>query len=40
MEHWKVNVPVYLNFFNRPDTFQYVFEAVREAKPSVLFFVL
>lgn len=37
MEHWKVNVPVYLNFFNRPDTFQYVFEAVREAKPSVLF---
>lgn len=37
MENWKVNVPVYLNFFNRPDTFQYVFEAVREAKPSVLF---
>lgn len=37
MNHWKVNVPVYLNFFNRPDTFQYVFEAVREAKPSVLF---
>lgn len=37
MEHWKINVPVYLNFFSRPDTFQYVFEAVREAKPSVLF---
>lgn len=37
MEHWKVNVPVYLNFFSRPDTFQYVFDAVREAKPSVLF---
>lgn len=37
MEHWKVNVPVYLNFFNRPDTFQYVFESVRKAKPSMLF---
>lgn len=37
MEHWKVNVPVYLNFFSRPETFQYVFDAVREAKPSVLF---
>lgn len=37
MEHWNVNVPVYLNFFSRPDTFQYVFEAVRKAKPSILF---
>ena len=38
MEHWKVDIPVYLNFFNRPDTFQYVFEAVRTVKPSILFF--
>lgn len=37
MEQWKIDVPVYLNFFNRPDTFQYVFDAVRKAKPSVLF---
>lgn len=32
-----VDVPVYLNFFCRPETFQYVFNAVREARPSVLF---
>lgn len=37
MEKWKVDVPVYLNFFNRPDTFGQVFEAVRRAKPSKLF---
>lgn len=37
MEKWKVDVPVYLNFFNRPDTFELVFEAVRRAKPSKLF---
>lgn len=32
-----VDVPVYLNFFNRPDTFAKVFEAVRIARPSKLF---
>lgn len=37
MEKWEIDVPVYLNFFNRPDTFQYVFEAVKKAKPSKLF---
>ena len=37
MEKWKIDVPVYLNFFSRPDTFQHVFEAVRKARPSVLF---
>lgn len=37
MKPYKVNVPVYLNFFCRPDTFRYVFDAVREARPSVLF---
>lgn len=37
MKNWKVDVPVYLIFFNRPDTFSQVFEAVRQAKPSKLF---
>lgn len=37
MEKWKVDVPVYVNFFNRPDTLEKVFAAVREAKPSKLF---
>ena len=37
MEKWKIDVPVYLNFFNRPDTFKYVFDAVKQAKPSKLF---
>ena len=32
-----IDIPVYLNFFNRPDTFRLVFEAVREARPSKLF---
>lgn len=34
---WNIDVPVYLIFFNRPDTFKYVFEAVRRARPSKLF---
>ena len=37
MEKWKIDVPVYLNFFNRPETFKLVFEAVKAAKPSKLF---
>jgi hypothetical protein len=37
MEKWKIDVPVYLNFFNRPETFKLVFDAIREAKPSKLF---
>ena len=37
MQPYKVDIPVYLNFFCRPDTFQYVFNAVREARPSMLF---
>lgn len=37
MEKWKIDVPVYMIFFNRPDTLQKVFESVREAKPSKLF---
>lgn len=37
MKHWNVDVPVYLIFFNRPDTFKMVFEAVKKARPSKLF---
>ena len=37
MEMWKIDIAVYLNFFNRPDTFKHVFEAIRKAKPSKLF---
>ncbi len=32
-----VDLPVLLIFFNRPDTFEKVFEAVRKARPSKLF---
>ena len=28
---YKIDVPVYLNFFNRPETFKLVFEAVKQA---------
>lgn len=37
MEKWKIDVPIYLNFFNRPETFKYVFDAVKKARPSKLF---
>ena len=33
---WKIDVPVLLIFFARPDTFEKVFEAVRQARPSTL----
>ena len=36
MKEWKVDVPVLLIFFTRSDTFEKVFEAVREARPSTL----
>ena len=36
MKEWKVDVPVLLIFFARSDTFEKVFEAVREARPSTL----
>jgi len=32
-----IDLPVLLIFFNRPDTFQKVFEAVKKARPSKLF---
>lgn len=37
MEKYKVDVPVLLIFFTRPDTFEKVFESVRKARPSKLF---
>lgn len=37
MKEWKNDVSVYLNFFNRPETFVRVFNAVKEARPSRLF---
>lgn len=33
---WKIDVPVLLIFFARPDTLEKVFESVREARPSTL----
>lgn len=37
MENWKIDVPVFMIFFNRPDVLEKVFAAVRDAKPSKLF---
>lgn len=37
MKNSLVNVPVLLLFFVRPETLQYVFEKVKEARPSKLF---
>lgn len=37
MEKYKIDVPVYMIFFNRPDVLKQVFAAVRHAKPSKLF---
>lgn len=37
MEKWKIDVPVFMLFFNRPDTLEKVFESVKKAKPSKLF---
>lgn len=34
---YKIDVPVFLIFFNRPDTFRFVFDAVKEARPKYLF---
>ena len=34
-----IDVPVYIIFFNRPDTLEKVFESVKEARPSKLFLV-
>ncbi len=36
MEKWKIDVPILLIFFARPNEFRQVFESVRQAKPSTL----
>ena len=36
MKTWKIDVPVLITFFCRPDTLKKVFESVREARPSAL----
>ena len=35
-KNWKIDVPVLLIFFARPDTLKKVFESIREARPSTL----
>lgn len=35
-KEWKIDVPVLLIFFARPDTLKQVFESIKEAKPSTL----
>lgn len=37
MKEAKIDTAVYLNFFNRPNTFKYVFEAVKKVRPTKLF---
>lgn len=37
LEKWKIDVPVYMIFFNRPAVLKQVFAAVRHARPSKLF---
>lgn len=39
MKHWKIDIPVAINFFCRPDTFERTLACVREAKPSKLFLI-
>lgn len=39
MDKWKIDVPVAINFFCRPDTFKQTLECVRKARPSKLFLI-
>lgn len=39
MNSYKIDIPVALIFFNRPDTFEKVFKCIREQKPSILFLI-
>lgn len=36
---WKIDVPVAINFFARPDTFAVAFEEIKKAKPRQLFLI-
>ena len=39
LQPWKIDVPVAVNFFARPDTFERVFDVIREARPRQLFLI-
>lgn len=39
MNNYKIDIPVALIFFNRPDIFEKVFNCIREQKPSILFLI-
>lgn len=39
MENWKIDVPVAINFFCRPDTFEVTLSCVRKARPSRLYLI-
>lgn len=39
MEKWKIDVPVAINFFCRPDTLEKTFACIKEARPSKLFLI-
>lgn len=36
---WAIDVPVAINFFSRPDTFERTFKEVCKARPSKLFLI-
>lgn len=36
---WKIDVPVAVNFFARPDTFEKVFDVIRNVRPRQLFLI-
>ena len=38
-QEWKVDVPVAINFFARPDTFELAFAEIKKAKPRQLFLI-
>lgn len=39
MDKWKIDVPVAINFFCRPDTFEKTMACIRRAKPRQLFLI-
>lgn len=38
-KQWLIDVPVAVNFFARPDTFERTFEVIKKARPSKLFLI-
>lgn len=39
VKEWEIDVPVAVNFFARPDTFEMTFNAIRNARPRQLFLI-